>query len=185
MSSSSCERCSATSATRVSMSATRAAASRTVSLAWRASVRASIDWAVASALWRASCSFMPPTFCHSAMVDSSAISATRATRPMPMRASRVAAAAWAAGVWCGATVAGTCTGAAEGGERSSDGDAALMRRILSTRSALPAGVCRHATPRNPRPARLRRCVHGWRWRARPANLCPAARAAGCRWLPSC
>ena len=98
MSSSSCERCSATSATRVSTSATRAEASRTVSLAWRASVRASIDCERASALWRASCSFMPLTFCHSAIAMISATSAMKATRPNPRRDKITAPAAWAAGV---------------------------------------------------------------------------------------
>ena len=81
ISSSSCERCSATSATRVSVSASRAAVSRTASCAWRASVRASMDCASASALWRASCSCMPLTFCQSASAITSATTATSGEQP--------------------------------------------------------------------------------------------------------
>ena len=65
-----------------------------ISCAWRARVRASVDCARASALWRASCSCMPPTFCHSAIAITRATTATSASRPKPMRDSSCAAAAW-------------------------------------------------------------------------------------------
>ena len=74
-------RCRARSPSRVSTAVRRATASVTCSCAWRATVRASMDWVPASALWRASCSWMVPSFCHSSMLLTSASAATAPAMP--------------------------------------------------------------------------------------------------------
>ena len=182
ISSSSCVRCSATSPTRVSASARRAAVSRAVSCAWRASVRASIDCASASALWRASCSWMPLTFCHSDRRSTSATTATSASsakhdarqQQAPRRRARRSATGTApAPPASGTDVVGQAR------RRSS-------RTILSTRPARPASAASRA--QRPKPAsRAASAMRGWVATARarlPVDVA-AARGAGWRSLPSC
>ncbi len=52
----------------------------TSSCAWRASVRASMAWALASALWRARCSWMVTSFCHNRPLAARATTADGAHR---------------------------------------------------------------------------------------------------------
>jgi hypothetical protein len=78
MSSSSWLRCSADSFTRASSTLRRVLASRASSSAWRARVRASTAWVLESADWRASCSWMPPSFCHSSTLLTRAATARAA-----------------------------------------------------------------------------------------------------------
>ena len=177
ISSSSWVRCRDTSLSLASVSAWRAAVSRVCSMAWRAMARASTEAAPASALWRASCSCIPETFCQTKPL---AASATVATAPIAHTMPR-------------ARPVGPATGGADtepaspptGSTAGSGMDAGFIRTILSTTSRPPgSGVTRKQHQSRPA-ARWLRCVDASPPPALHSSPVPASDPTGWQWPRNC
>ena len=175
ISSSSWVRCRATSLRRVSLTVWRVAVSRATSWASRATVRASMAWAWASAVCRASCSCVWPRRCQSMPLTTRAATATAATTATTVPDTPCGAAGAAAGVAGGLVSTGP-----DGSMLSGEG-AGVMPLILSTPPPEPRrpawGVT--AVPHQSRPPAPRlRCGGGWPRPAPPASAGRAGTAAG-------
>jgi len=166
ISSSSWLRCSATSLIRVSATDSLAAVSRTSSCACRAMVRASMASAPDSADWRASCSWMAPSFCHSMPLLSAAAAAMAPSTVMARLLRQVAK-----------------TDAAGGGSLADD--TGLMRPILSRRAprAVPGGIPERG--QSPLPGPPGRCAGAWPGPALPSSAGRAGPLPGGPGLRRC
>ncbi len=136
-SSSSCVRCSDSSAMRASMTEVRAALSRARSWASRARVRASTDWEPDCADWRANCSWILPRRCQSMP---QAMSAATATAPTPRTRAEEPLRRSAAGLlWAepAANAAAEAGGVRSCGVGRSCAASELMASILSTQPRPP------------------------------------------------